>query len=279
MKEENAKNTTTNYKKQIEEAINDLKTPGKRKKQIPNLLTASRLLSPLLIIPAALTGATSFAAISAAIFGFTDLIDGFIAKTFNLKSELGADLDAFTDKIFAGTLLIAGAIFNPVLISNIILEMAIAGVNIKQKLSGNESGSTLIGKAKTWVLFALGGLGVIAPALELVQAIIPGFALATAALQGATLVSYLNKYNWFQEQPKASQNDNQEHYVETANREPQVTEYEKTKDKEQLPTNITEVPTVNPELEALAEKIVLAEEQGLFETTVSNESPKVFQKH
>ena len=278
MKAENAKTTTTNYKKQIKEAINDLKTPGKRKKQIPNLLTASRLLSPLLIIPAALTGATTVAAIEAAIFGFTDLIDGHLARKWEAKSELGADLDAFTDKIFAGTLLIAGTIFNPVLISNIILEMAIAGVNIKQKLSGNESGSTMIGKAKTWILFALGGLGVIAPALELAPAVIPGVALATAALQGATLVSYLNKYNWFQDQPEESQDDNLEQYIETANPEPTTTEYEKTKAK-QFPSNIPAVPTISPELEALAEKIVLAEEQGLFEPNDSKEQPKVFQKY
>lgn len=271
MNEESAKVKET-YKEQINEAIQDLKTPGKRKKQIPNLLTASRLLSPLLIIPAALAGATTFAAISAAIFGATDLVDGHLARKWDAKSALGADLDAFTDKIFAGTLLIAGAIFNPVLIANIALEMAIAGVNIKQKLSGNESGSTLIGKAKTWVLFALGGLGVIAPAIELSPALIPGLALATSGLQGATLLSYLNKYNWFQQPTEKKQVKTKSH-IQTPSEE-QKTEYTKSLSYQPRPICVN-----NTELEQLAEQLVLAEEQGLFEPTSKQEQPKVFQKH
>lgn len=271
MNEESAKVKET-YKEQINEAIQDLKTPGKRKKQIPNLLTASRLLSPLLIIPAALTGATTFAAISAAIFGATDLVDGHLARKWDAKSALGADLDAFTDKIFAGTLLIAGAIFNPVLIANIALEMAIAGVNIKQKLSGNESGSTLIGKAKTWVLFALGGLGVIAPAIELSPALIPGLALATAGLQGATILSYLNKYNWFQ-QPTEKKQVKKTSHIQTPSEE-QKTEYTKSLSYQPRPICVN-----NTELEQLAEQLVIAEEQGLFETTSKQDQPKVFQKH
>lgn len=272
MNEESAKVKQT-YKEQIKEAINDLKTPGKRKKQIPNILTASRLLSPLLIIPAALTGATTFAAMSAAAFGFTDLIDGHLARKWKVKSELGADLDAFSDKIFAGTLLIAGAIFNPVLISNIALEMAIAGVNIKQKLSGKKPGSTTVGKAKTWLVFALGGLGVIAPALSLSPALIPGLALTTAVLQGATIMSYLNKYNWFKEEPKEKE-EQPKRYIE-AQQEPQQTEYTKTLDKQ-----ITgPVVVQDKELEALAERIIIAEEEGLFENCKQQDQPKVLQKH
>lgn len=271
MNEESAKIKQA-YNEQIKEAINDLKTPGKRRKQIPNILTASRLLSPLLIIPAALTGATIFAAISAAAFGFTDLIDGHLARKWKVKSELGADLDAFSDKIFAGTLLIAGAIFNPILISNIALEMAIAGVNIKQKLSGKQSGSTNIGKIKTWIVFALGGLGVIAPALSLSPAVIPGLALATATLQGATIVSYLNKYNWFQ-QPTENKEEQPKRYIET-HQEPQQTEYVKSLNKQ----NTSSVIIQNKELEELAERMIIAEEQGLFETHKKQEQPKMLKK-
>lgn len=161
------------------------------KRQLPNILTALRLFSPLVIIPAAILGATNFAAIAAAGFGLTDLLDGKLAKAWNAQSELGADLDAFTDKIFAGTLLIAGAIFNPVLVGNIILEMAIAGINLKQKFSGKESKSTQTGRVKTWFLFTLGALGLIAPAINLAPAVIPGLALTTGVLQGLTIASYV----------------------------------------------------------------------------------------
>lgn len=181
------------YKKDINEAIEDLKTPGKRHKQIPNILTASRLLSPLAILPAAFSGNVGLTAGLAVGFGLTDLADGAIARKFELVSELGKDLDAVTDKVYVGTLLIASAFFNPILLCNLGLEGAIAGINIKQKLSGKETGSTMIGKYKTWAVFGLAALGLIAPQLGL-SWLVNVLALGTAAMQGLTIGSYLTKY-------------------------------------------------------------------------------------
>ena len=181
------------YKKDIKEAVEDLKTPGKRHKQIPNLLTASRLLAPLAIIPAAISGNVGLTAGLAVGFGLTDCVDGAIARKFDLQSELGKDLDAITDKVFVGTLLIASAFFNPILLCNLGLEGAIAGINIKQKLSGEETGSTMIGKYKTWAIFGLAALGLIAPQVGL-NWLVNVLALGTAAMQGLTIGSYLTKY-------------------------------------------------------------------------------------
>lgn len=183
------------YKEQIKEAIEDLKTPGRRHKQIPNILTLSRMLSPLVIIPNALLGNSQEAMKLAAFFGLTDLVDGFIARKFNLSSPLGADLDALTDKLFAGTLLLTGAVSNPYLLANTGLEMAIAGVNLKQKFSGNKSGSTIMGKVKTGAVFTLGGLSVAATSVQELDKVIFPLAISTAILQAMTLVSYLKKYN------------------------------------------------------------------------------------
>lgn len=183
------------YKEQIKEAIEDLKTPGRRHKQIPNILTLSRMLSPLVIIPNALLGNSQEAMKLAAFFGLTDLVDGFIARKFNLSSPLGADLDALTDKLFAGTLLLTGAVSNPYLLANTGLEMAIAGVNLKQKFSGNKSGSTIMGKVKTGAIFTLGGLSVAATSVQELDKVIFPLAISTTILQAMTLVSYLKKYN------------------------------------------------------------------------------------
>lgn len=196
------------YKEQIKEAIEDLKTPGRRHKQIPNILTLSRMLSPLVIIPNALLGNSEEAIKLAAFFGLTDMVDGYIARNYNLSSQLGADLDALTDKLFAGTLLLTGSVANPYLLANTGLEMAIAGVNLKQKFSGNKSGSTIMGKVKTGAVFTLGGLGVVATSVqELDKAILP-LAISTAILQTMTLVSYLKKYNDNNQLP--NENNNQE---------------------------------------------------------------------
>ena len=275
MNEKN-KSIKEQYKEQINEAIDDLKRPGGLKKQIPNMLTASRLLSPLAIIPAAITGNTAFAAIAAAFFGLTDFVDGRLAKAWDAQSKLGADLDAFTDKIFAGTLLIGGAIFNPILVSNIILEMAIAGINLKQKFSGKEPKSTQTGRIKTWFLFALGGLGIIAPALNLAPAIIPALSIATAAMQGATVVSYLNKYsNQDQQAPKQPETitETPVEQDQPIIHEPETKDLTKTYDTGSE-SNITQ--QIDPELEALAAAMV---EQEANAIPVEQEQGKVFVKN
>lgn len=181
------------YKKDISEAIEELKTPGKRHRQIPNILTASRLLAPLAILPAAFSGNVPLTAGLALGFGLTDCVDGAIARKFDLQSDLGKDLDAVTDKVFVGTLLIASAFFNPILLCNLGLEGAIAAINVKQKMSGKETGSTMIGKYKTWAVFGLAALGLIAPEVGL-STLVNVLALGTAAMQGLTIGSYLTKY-------------------------------------------------------------------------------------
>lgn len=193
MSNKETKEILDKYKKDFKEAWEDLKTPGKRHKQIPNILTASRLLSPLAILPAAFSGNVPLTASLALGFGLTDLADGAIARKFELQSELGKDLDAVTDKVYVGTLLIASAFFNPILLCNLGLEGAIAAINIKQKLSGEETGSTMIGKYKTFAVFGLAALGLIAPQVGL-SWLVNVLALGTAAMQGLTIGSYLTKY-------------------------------------------------------------------------------------
>lgn len=275
----NDKNEKNNYKNQIKEAFNDLKTPGKRYKQIPNILTASRLFSPFLIIPAAIIGNTAFAAYSAIAFGFTDLIDGALARKLKVKSELGADLDAFSDKMFAGSLLIGGAIFNPILSINIILEMVIASINLTQKFSGNKAGSTLTGKIKTWGVFALGALGIIAPNLSLTPALIPTIALTTATMQLLTIESYLKKYN---KKPKEKEEKEIEPPIEESPKEEPlygenkmpILYKEKIKDYVQEQQNLS-LEEKNLQQEKLEE---LRELASFFETPKQEEKPKVYQK-
>lgn len=265
------------YKEQLKEALEDLKTPGRRKKQVPNILTASRLFSPLLIIPAALTGNTVFAAWAAAVFGLTDLVDGTLARKWDAKSELGADLDAFTDKIFAGTLLIGGTIFNPILLLNIALELGIAGINVKQKLAGKESKSTQVGRVKTWLLFALGGLGIVAPALNLAPAIIPGLAIGTALMQGATIASYIKKYS----EPTTSEKKDTPfvEIQEPTYEEPKIDDAEKELSKTyDVASSQTAEITYTPEQEALAEAIVLQQEQATPVQVQTTETGKVYSK-
>lgn len=64
---------------------------------IPNLLSLYRLFSFPVILVIAILGYESFFAILLIISLITDFLDGFIARTFNMKTEIGAKLDSIAD--------------------------------------------------------------------------------------------------------------------------------------------------------------------------------------
>lgn len=181
------------YKKMFEQAITDLKTKGRRHRQIPNILTVLRLTAPFFIIPSAVMGNIPLVIGLTAGFGLTDLVDGIIARKCGLTSELGKDLDAICDKIFAGTLLITASLSNPILLCNLVLEGTIAGINLfKTAKEDKVVSSTKIGKLKTPFLFILAGIGLLAPLININPLILDTMVGLTAALQGLTIASYLS---------------------------------------------------------------------------------------
>ena len=193
MKKKNVKNLNLYYKKLFKEAFNDLKTKGRRVRQIPNILTFMRILAPFFIIPVAIIKNVTWIAIFVIFFSMTDAVDGFIARRYNFVSELGKDLDAVCDKVFAGTLLLVASFFKPLLIINLILEAAIAFVNTIAKLNDCDPHSHLIGKAKTCVLYPLIGLGYLTSYMDIFGIFIFAF-LMTTAMQLATTFTYIYKY-------------------------------------------------------------------------------------
>ncbi len=142
----------------------DLKT-GNYKKQIANILTASRLLSPFVLIPLIILNKLLPAVIMVIIFALTDTFDGYFARKYNAVSTLGKYLDAVVDKVFALSLLIPIIIRSELNLSNyslifvnIALELVIAIINIYAFFKDMNPSSTILGKVKTIFLFALLGL-------------------------------------------------------------------------------------------------------------------------
>ena len=159
------------------------------KRQIPNLLTLSRGLAPIAIIPAILFNKLYFAIILLIIFALTDFLDGKIARKYNLVSEFGVKLDAVCDKIFAISLIIPAIINHGIFIFNFVMEIAISYTNLLSYTKGNNPRSTIIGKIKTALL-----------SLTLILAYIPNmnnlvifiFSLITIICQVITLIKYIN---------------------------------------------------------------------------------------
>ena len=65
---------------------------------IPNLITLGRILLVPIVVWAIVSGQMRIAFILFLVAGVSDGIDGFLAKRFQMKSELGAYLDPLADK-------------------------------------------------------------------------------------------------------------------------------------------------------------------------------------
>ena len=65
---------------------------------IPNLITLARILSVPIMVWAIASGEMLIAFVLFLAAGLSDAVDGYLAKRFNMTSELGAYLDPLADK-------------------------------------------------------------------------------------------------------------------------------------------------------------------------------------
>lgn len=70
-----------------------------RAAQIPNLICVLRMVLVWPIVDALITGRFVLALVLVAVAGFSDVLDGFLAKRFNWRSRLGGILDPLADKL------------------------------------------------------------------------------------------------------------------------------------------------------------------------------------
>lgn len=174
--------------KEFKEEVKSIKTKG-IKRQIPNILTFSRALAPIIVIPTILMNKLYLAIIELAIFAITDFLDGKLARKYNCVSSFGRKLDAFCDKLFAMSLVVPATFKFHILLFNLIMEIAISYVNLMSLAKGNEPRSTIVGKIKTAFLSA-----------TLILVYIPGvnfnilfyFSIGTLILQVIALISYIS---------------------------------------------------------------------------------------
>lgn len=179
------------YRKKLKDAVNDLKHLKTFYKQIPNILTSTRILSPFIIIPLAMTGNIVGTVIAASLIASTDFFDGLIARKLNITSELGRELDAVSDKFFASALIIPLILQSPIFLANIFFEGMIATTNLKAKIKGLEPKTIFMGKVKTFSLSISLILGYLNLFIPLNSSLIISSIISTMALECATAVSYI----------------------------------------------------------------------------------------
>ena len=79
---------------------------------IPNLITLGRVILVPFVIWLIITGNTKTAFFAFALAGFSDAVDGFLAKRYGWQTELGAFLDPLADKLLLVSIFISLGVMN-----------------------------------------------------------------------------------------------------------------------------------------------------------------------
>ena len=197
----------------------------KIKKYIPNTLTISRIILTPIIMATFISNNLLLTLILTIYSLTTDFLDGFLSRKWNVTSKLGALLDQIADKILGIGSLLLSIYYVPILTINLILEGIISGINIKEKLKGNNPKTIFSGKVKTWGL----SFTIIS---SLATKFIPNLinlasilSITTCIMQIITSIDYCLYYN-------KNKNDSNENIIErTKQNEIQLHHYDKQKDK------------------------------------------------
>lgn len=89
--------------------------PGRERcVNIPNMITLGRILLVPVIVWAIASNQMSIAFVLFVVAGVSDAVDGFLAKRFNMTSELGAMLDPLADKALLVSIYVALGIWGAV---------------------------------------------------------------------------------------------------------------------------------------------------------------------
>ncbi len=94
--------------------LRNKRVAGKRRVSIPNVITLGRILLVPIVIWAIASNQMEVAFGVFVIAGVSDGVDGFLAKHFNMASELGAMLDPLADKALLVSIYVALGIWGAI---------------------------------------------------------------------------------------------------------------------------------------------------------------------
>ena len=128
---------------------------------LPNILSLFRIaLIPVIVWLYAISDNILWTGIVLAVSGLTDIVDGWIARHYNMVSEVGKALDPIADKLTQGAVLLCMTFRFPLLVFPFILLLVkeafvgLTGLLLIQK-SGTVYGAEWHGKAATCLIYAM----------------------------------------------------------------------------------------------------------------------------
>lgn len=184
------------------------------KQMIPNILTIIRIsLTPILILLSFL-GYIKTVIILSIIAALTDMLDGKLARYWNVTSLKGAKLDAVADKVFAIGLIICLIPKNDSaspLFALLALEVIITITNLYYHYKTGKTESLMIGKFKTTFLFITIICSFITITTHHLSILTNGLKVTTINLQILSLISYFLSFYQTINQKKLSVENNDTH--------------------------------------------------------------------
>ena len=165
---------------------------------IPNAITIVRFLLVPAVIYALLGGRTDLALVGFVVAGISDGVDGFIARQFDQRSELGAYLDPVADKLLLVSVFVVlgymGELPLWLVIAAVSRDALIIGAVMLSSLMGRpvEMKPLFVSKANTAVQIVLAAVVLAELALATSFGILrPGLIVASGLLTGASAAAYL----------------------------------------------------------------------------------------
>ena len=165
---------------------------------IPNILSIIRFILVPVFGYAYLGLNNSIAAAAILLIsGFTDVLDGYIARKYNMQSYLGMILDPAADKITQAVVGICALIKYPQILFLVIIFfikeiLAAAAACYLASKHKKIRGSLIYGKAATFGFYLVMGLLVILPSVS--DTVVYILAAACAALLIIAFLSYIKLY-------------------------------------------------------------------------------------
>ncbi len=175
---------------------------------LPNLISILRLFLVPLVVALIMDGDWTLAFFGFLLAGISDAVDGFIARQFDMRTELGAYLDPLADKtllvsIFV-TLALVGQIPGWLTIVVVTRDVMIVGGIILAWLLGAPLAMrpALLSKLNTVVQIGFGGMVLAVKAFDLIHPDLVHYGgYAVAALTAASMLVYVVQWlNHFSDQ-------------------------------------------------------------------------------
>lgn len=190
----------------------------KTKVIIVNAITGSRVIGAF-VLPfiASLFGPLGTALYISGLWA-TDALDGYLAKRkWHVSTIFGANLDAFSDKLFGVATLIYLSKFFPIVLIPLVLEFAIFGVNWHYGRKGADVKSSKVGKRKTLVFDIVTAFSVLTT-LSLTSAfasVVPFLMSFVCGMQAYTLKDYINTHKTYLRHNKPKNDVSHLGFIET----------------------------------------------------------------